>query len=142
MSFTASHADANVSLSSDIAKPLGGGLASATITEHDTNLTNGLDTPGVSLGDLGGFKNIQPQDFMSALASLAVLIQTFEQSGPAAIDLPFLHRDPSADTVLDQIATADTDSDLRRSAASQLGANRGAHGFETLKRRRLQFTLR
>ena len=96
VSFTASHADANISLSSDIAKPLGGGLASATITEHDTNLTNGLDTPGVSLGDLGGFKNIQPQDFMSALASLAVLIQTFEQSGPAAIDLPFLHRDPSA----------------------------------------------
>ena len=96
VSFTASHADANVNLSSDIAKPLGGGLASATITEHDTNLTNGLDTPSVSLGDLGGFKNIQPQDFMSALASLAVLIQTFEQSGPAAIDLPFLHREPAA----------------------------------------------
>ena len=33
---------------------------------------------------------------MSALASLAVLIQTFETSGPAAIDLPFLHRDPAA----------------------------------------------
>jgi HEAT repeats len=45
-----------------------------------------------------------------------------------------LHRDPSADVVLDQIATSDTDSDLRRSAASQLGANRGTHGFETLRK--------
>jgi len=45
-----------------------------------------------------------------------------------------LHRDPSADVVLDQVATSDTDSDLRRSAANQLGANRGAHGFETLRK--------
>ncbi|MCW2965427.1 MAG: hypothetical protein JWO17_2679 [Actinomycetia bacterium] len=92
----ASHADASLMLSSDITNTLGGSLAAATITESDTNLANGLDTPSVSLGDLGGFRNIQPQDFLSGLASLAVMIQSFEQSGPAAIDLPFLHRDPSA----------------------------------------------
>ena len=96
VAFGASHATANLALSSDILKPLGGGLTSATITEADTNLANGLDAPSVNLGDLGGFKNIQPQDFLSGLASLAVMIQSFEQSGPAAIDLPFLHRDPSA----------------------------------------------
>jgi Ca2+-binding RTX toxin-like protein len=92
----ASHANANLTLSSDITNTVGGSLSAASVTESDANLANGLDAPSVSLGDLAGFRNIQPQDFLSGLASLAVMIQSFEQSGPAAIDLPFLHRDSSA----------------------------------------------
>src|SRR4051794_4121995 len=107
--FTSSHANADVTLSSDITKALGGSLASATIHEADTNLANGLDTPTVNLGDLGGFKNMQPQDFLSGLASLAIAIQTLTTAGPAAIDLPFLHRDPaapSADPTIEKIGDA------------------------------------
>jgi HEAT repeat protein len=43
------------------------------------------------------------------------------------------HRDPAADAILDRLA-ADPDSTVRRQAISQLGNNRGAHGFETLRR--------
>ncbi len=65
VSFTASHASANVTLSSDIAKPLGGAvLPRDDHRERHQPPANGLDTPSVSLGDLGGFKNIQPQDFI------------------------------------------------------------------------------
>lgn len=44
------------------------------------------------------------------------------------------HRDPAADTVLDRIATSDSDPDLRRSAAHALAISRGARGFATVKR--------
>ncbi|MEN3272149.1 MAG: hypothetical protein V7636_910, partial [Actinomycetota bacterium] len=95
VTYTSSHANANVALATDIPKAGLGSLVNATITEADTNLES-LDPPTVNLGDLAGFKKIQPQDFLSGLASFAVMIQSLEQSGPAAIDLPFLHRDPAA----------------------------------------------
>ena len=44
------------------------------------------------------------------------------------------HRDPAADTILDRIATSDTDPEMRRSAASALATSRGARGFTTVKR--------
>ena len=96
VAFTASHANANVSLSSDILTPTSGSLANATITEADSNLANGLDAPSVSLGDLGDFKNIQPQEFLSGLASFAIMVQSLESSGPAGTAIPFLQHDPHA----------------------------------------------
>jgi HEAT repeat protein len=51
----------------------------------------------------------------------------------AAVSAIALHRDPSADAVLDRLAMADTDSDLRRAARSSLGSVRGAHGFAVLR---------
>jgi hypothetical protein len=44
-----------------------------------------------------------------------------------------LHRGPEADALLDRMATSEPDSTLRHRAASLLGTNRGAHGFETLR---------
>ena len=44
------------------------------------------------------------------------------------------HRDPAADTILDRIATSDTDPDLRQTAANALATSRGARGFATVKR--------
>jgi hypothetical protein len=45
-----------------------------------------------------------------------------------------LHKDAGADTILDQLATADSDATTRQRAMSLLGTNRGAHGFDTLRR--------
>ena len=56
--------------------------------------------------------------------------QRLSTSAVAAIAL---HRDPSADVVLDRLATSETDSDLRRAARSSLGSIRGAHGFTVLR---------
>jgi HEAT repeat protein len=44
------------------------------------------------------------------------------------------HRDPGADVILDRIATSDSDTELRRSAATALATSRGAHGFATVKK--------
>jgi HEAT repeat protein len=51
----------------------------------------------------------------------------------SAVSALALHRDPSADAVLDRLAMSDADSDLRRAARSSLGSARGAHGFTVLK---------
>jgi HEAT repeat protein len=51
----------------------------------------------------------------------------------SAVSAIAMHRDPSADVVLDRLATSDTDSDLRRAARSSLGSIRGAHGFTVLR---------
>jgi HEAT repeat protein len=51
----------------------------------------------------------------------------------SAISAIAMHRDPSADVVLDRLAMSETDSDLRRAARSSLGAVRGAHGFTVLR---------
>src|SRR5437868_8193474 len=59
VSFASSHANANVSLTTDVAKAGVGSLVNASITEADTSLANGLDPPSVNLGDLGGIKAIQ-----------------------------------------------------------------------------------
>jgi len=57
--------------------------------------------------------------------------QRVSQSAVSAIAR---HRDPAADVILDRLATADSDTSLRRAARSSLGSNRGAHGFDTLKK--------
>jgi hypothetical protein len=44
-----------------------------------------------------------------------------------------LHRDPAADAILDRLASATTESSLRRAARSSLGSTRGAHGFDMLR---------
>jgi hypothetical protein len=43
------------------------------------------------------------------------------------------HRDAGADAILDRLV-ADRDADMRRLAAQRLGSDRGAHGFEVLRR--------
>jgi hypothetical protein len=44
------------------------------------------------------------------------------------------HRDPGADTILERIATGDRDTELRKQAASRLALDRGARGFEAVRR--------
>jgi len=44
-----------------------------------------------------------------------------------------LHRDPAADAILDRLASAASDSSLRRTARSSLGSTRGAHGFAVIR---------
>jgi Ca2+-binding RTX toxin-like protein len=93
--FGATHATAAITLTSDIQTPLATPLPAATIGLNDTDLTNGLDTPSVSLGPLGDFKNIQPQDFLSGIGSVAVMMSALSSTGPAGFSFPFLHHDPS-----------------------------------------------
>jgi HEAT repeats len=57
-----------------------------------------------------------------------------ERVSLSAVSAIALHRDPAADVVLDRLATGNSDSSLRRSARSSLGSNRGAHGFDTLRK--------
>ena len=45
-----------------------------------------------------------------------------------------LHGDPAADALLDRLASATSDGNLRQSARSALGSTRGAHGFDVLQR--------
>lgn len=51
----------------------------------------------------------------------------------SAISAIAYHREPAADAILDRLAT-DPDSSIRRQAIRQLADNRGAHGFETVRR--------
>jgi Ca2+-binding RTX toxin-like protein len=95
VSFGSTHANAALTLTSDIQTPLGGSLPAATISVTDNDLTNGVNTPNVSLGALGDFKNIQPQDFLSGIGSVAVMMSALESTGPAGFSFPFLHHDPN-----------------------------------------------
>lgn len=52
----------------------------------------------------------------------------------AALKAAALHRETTADDLLERLADADTDSRLRRQARSLLGSARGARGFATLRR--------
>jgi hypothetical protein len=51
----------------------------------------------------------------------------------SALSAIALHRDAGADAILDRMATADTETSLRRSARAALGSARGAHGFTVLR---------
>lgn len=51
----------------------------------------------------------------------------------SAVSAIALHRDPGADAILDRLANAPSDNNLRRQARSALGSARGAHGFDTLR---------
>jgi hypothetical protein len=82
-------------------------------------------TPGESLRFLDGLTRIDRTDRLPYESR-----RTMANSAIAAISL---HRDAAADGILDRIAGADVDRDLRRQAAGALGSTRGAHGFATLR---------
>ena len=86
VSFGPSNALMNLTLSSTL-----NGLAgvNGTISLNDTDLTNGLDTPTVSLGGLGDFTNMTPQDVLAAIAQVAVNLRSL-QTVLGNPDLPFL----------------------------------------------------
>jgi hypothetical protein len=52
----------------------------------------------------------------------------------AAASAIALHAEGGADAILDRLAASATDAALRRHVFTQIGAHRGQHGFETLRR--------
>jgi hypothetical protein len=82
---------------------------------------NGI-TPSESLKYLDG---LMSQDGVPPAAQ-----RTLVNNAIAAIST---HRDAGADAILDRLV-AGRDADIRRLAAQRLGADRGAHGFEVLRR--------
>ncbi|HEY3183270.1 MAG TPA: hypothetical protein VGJ77_10570 [Gaiellaceae bacterium] len=91
VSYTAQTAAANLSLAPSLTTPLGGVLPSASVTVDDHDFSDGIQA-SVDLNGLGGFKNITPQQLLSTIASLAIMISSLENTGPAAQTLPFLGR--------------------------------------------------
>jgi HEAT repeat protein len=94
--------------------------------------------------DAGGrtvfwLQGVAPADSLKYLETLLKPVDTMtpaqeQRVSQSAVSAIALHRDPAADAILDRLATADSDTSLRRAALSSLGSNRGAHGFETIKK--------
>jgi hypothetical protein len=69
-----------------------------------------------------------------SVALLASLISTRDTTGDGALNAIATHNDPSADTVLDRYLAPNQPETLRLRAVSWMGAWRGRHGFEALKK--------
>jgi len=69
-----------------------------------------------------------------SIALLASLIPTREITGDGALAAIAVHNDPAADTILDRYLAPNQPETLRLRAVSWMGAYRGRHGFETLKK--------
>jgi hypothetical protein len=82
--------------------------------------------------------NVTPADSLTYIRSLVhpdgLAVDSARNLSSAAVQAIGLHRDVAADAILDQLATGDGDSTVRRLAASSLGSYRGAHGFEMLRK--------
>jgi Ca2+-binding RTX toxin-like protein len=93
---------ANLGLSLDAAAigstVIGGTLTSGAVTVSDTDVCAGLDTPTVTLGSLGDFKNITAEDFLNGVAQVSSAIRALETNEPVSVQLPFL-REKTADIV-------------------------------------------
>jgi Ca2+-binding RTX toxin-like protein len=74
-STTPSSATMNLALTAGLT---GLGGVTGTISLNDTNLADGLDTPTVSLGGLGDFTNMSPQDVLAAIAQLAISMRSMQ----------------------------------------------------------------
>ncbi len=70
----------------------------------------------------------------ASVALLASLVSTREVTGDGALSAIAVHRDPSADAVLDRYLAPDQPETLRLRAVSWMGAWRGRHGFEALRK--------
>lgn len=95
-----------------------------------------LDANGRTVYWLDGIAPAESLKFLEALAhpDYASMIRSgADNLVSSAISAIAYHRDSGADAVLDRLA-ADPDATVRRQAISQLGNNRGAHGFETVRR--------
>ena len=95
-----------------------------------------LDANGRTVYWLNGITPAESLKFLEGLThpNYATMVRSGADSlVSSAMSAIAYHRDPAADAILDKLAT-DPESSVRRQAISQLGGNRGAHGFETLRR--------
>jgi len=84
---------------------------------------------------------VTPAESLRYLATLVrgvtpeqAFIETERNLADSAVQAIAYHRDPAADTALEQIAADHRDSNVRRQAASRLGSLRGAKGVASLSR--------
>jgi len=95
-----------------------------------------LDANGRTVYWLNGVTPAESLKFLETLThpDYATMVRSGADSlVSSALSAIASHRDPAADAMLDKLA-ADPDSSLRRQAMRQLVDNRGAHGFETVRR--------
>jgi HEAT repeat protein len=95
-----------------------------------------LDAGGRTVYWLQGVTPAESLRYLETFLHLTTAISPAQERrlNESALAAIALHRDPAADAILDRLATADSDTNVRRMARSALGASRGAHGFSTLRK--------
>jgi HEAT repeat protein len=93
-----------------------------------------LDAGGRTLYWLTGIAPAESLKFLDGAIYSGALTPALQKTyASQAIRAIALHADAGADTILDRLATAERDTDLRKAAVQRLAADRGAHGFTRVR---------
>jgi hypothetical protein len=94
-----------------------------------------LDAGGRTVVWLQGVTAADSVKFLDGIMQGGTLVSPGlgQRLGDSALQAIALHKDASADAILDRLATGASDTSQRRQARSLLGSARGAHGFATLR---------
>ena len=94
-----------------------------------------LDAGGRTVYWLTGITPAESLRFLEGALTRGALTPALQRTlAASALSAISLHGDPGADAILDRLATGERDSELRKQAISKLASDRGAHGFEMVRR--------
>ena len=95
-----------------------------------------VDANGLTVYALTGVTPAESLRFLDSLTKMTsdrLSVSARSTLAESALSAIRRHRDPGANAILDRIATSDSNTELRRMAASALATSRGAHGFATVR---------